>query len=102
MPASRTSRNPAPKKKPKKKPPHRLSPSLPRTADGKLLKGFSGHPSGVRAIPPEIRELAREFGPTAILRLASLMRSDDEAIVIAACRELLNRGYGRPESTVNL
>jgi hypothetical protein len=96
MPAS------TPSKKPKKKPPHRLAPPVPRAADGKFVKGFSGHPSGVRAIPPEIRELARAHGPRAIARLVVLMHSDDEAICIAAIRELLNRGYGRPESTVNL
>jgi hypothetical protein len=96
MPAS------TPSKKPEKKPPHRLAPPVPRTADGKFVKGFSGHPSGVRAIPPEIRELARAHGPQAIARLVVLMHSDDEAICIAAIRELLNRGYGRPESTLNL
>jgi hypothetical protein len=101
MPASTTSRKPAPKK-PKKKPPHRLAPSVPRTADGKFVKGFSGHPSGVRAIPPEIRELAREHGPAALLRLVALTQSADESICVAACREILNRAYGRPESTVNL
>ncbi len=86
----------------KKKPPHRLAPPVPRDANGKFMKGYSGHPTGVRAIPPEIRELAREHGPAAIARLAELMRSDDGVIAIAACRELLNRGWGRPESTVSL
>jgi hypothetical protein len=100
MSASRTSRKPK-REKPKKLPRRPSAEQAPRD-HGKFVKGFSGNPTGARVIPAEIRELAREYGPAAILRLAALMGSADETIVIAACRELLNRGYGRPESTVNL
>ena len=49
----------------------------------------------------EIREIARQFGPAAIQRLAQLAdlipgeRADSHAVQIAAMRELLDRGYGR-------
>jgi hypothetical protein len=49
----------------------------------------------------EIREIARQFGPAVIQRLAQLAdlipgeRADSHAVQIAAMKELLDRGYGR-------
>jgi hypothetical protein len=65
-------------------------------------KGVSGNPSGRPKVAAEVRELAREHGPAAIARLVELMRSKDEMVAIAACRAILDRGYGRPESTLSL
>ena len=49
----------------------------------------------------EIRTLAQEYGPEAIRRLVSLMRqSDDRKVQLAAAKELLDRGYGRPTEVV--
>lgn len=72
-----------------------------RMPDGKFLKGFSGNPKGKPIVAAEVKELARVHGPAAIARLAELMRSPDGATAIAACRELLNRGYGKAEQTIN-
>lgn len=50
-----------------------------------------------------MRELARALGPNAIARLAHLMdNAESEAVQVAAARELLDRGYGRPAQTVEL
>jgi hypothetical protein len=43
----------------------------------------------------EIKELARVHGPTAIERLVKLSRDPSGAVAVAACRELLDRGYGK-------
>ncbi len=42
----------------------------------------------------EIRELAMLHGPAAIRRLVLLMRGPGP-VAVAACRELLDRGYGK-------
>ncbi len=42
----------------------------------------------------EIKELARVHGPAAVHRLAGLMTGDGP-VAVAACRELLDRGYGK-------
>jgi len=62
----------------------------------------SGNSSGRPEVVKEIRELARQHGPAAIERLRGLMDSPDGPVAVAACRAMLDRGYGRPESTVNL
>lgn len=43
----------------------------------------------------EIKELARAEGPYAIGRLVTLARDQSGAVAVAACRELLDRGYGK-------
>jgi hypothetical protein len=42
----------------------------------------------------EIRQVAMLHGPTAIKRLAVLMKGSGP-VAVAACRELLDRGYGK-------
>lgn len=61
-------------------------------------KKFGGRQKGTpNKSTAEIRELAQEFGPEAIRRLVSLMRQrDDHKVQLAAAKELLDRGYGRP------
>lgn len=78
------------------------------TAAGKRVvgipfqKGTSGNPTGRPKVAAEVRELAREHGPAAIVRLVELMSSKDEMVAIAACRAILDRGYGKPEQSLNL
>jgi len=88
-------------RKPKPQRPKKAASAIPRLADGKFQKGFSGNPNGKPVVAAEVKELARVHGPEAIARLAELMRSPDGATAIAACRELLNRGYGKAEQTIN-
>jgi hypothetical protein len=55
----------------------------------------------------EIKELARAYGPKAIgelARLAGLTRepgSDNEGTRVAAIKELIDRGYGRPTQPIS-
>jgi phage protein D len=49
----------------------------------------------------EIKGLARQYGAAAIERLAHLMtQATSEAAQVAAARELLDRGYGRPTQAI--
>jgi hypothetical protein len=44
-----------------------------------------------------VQELARQYAPTIIVELARLaLRAKNETARIAAIRELLDRGYGKP------
>ncbi|GBH27933.1 hypothetical protein [Burkholderia vietnamiensis] len=45
----------------------------------------------------ELKALASQYGPEAIAALVTLMRhTDNDTTRLAAARELLDRGYGRP------
>jgi hypothetical protein len=63
-------------------------------------KGQSGNPGGRPKENAEVKRLAREHGVTAIKKLAALMDSDDERIVVAACQTLLDRGFGKPAQAI--
>lgn len=67
-----------------------------RGAGNRFLPGQSGNPGGRPRLVAEVRELAREHAPAALMRLVELMQSDDERVAIVACREVLDRAYGRP------
>jgi hypothetical protein len=59
--------------------------------------GQSGNPGGRPKVLHEVRELARTHCPAAIEELARLaLNSKNEALRLAAIRELLDRGYGKP------
>lgn len=70
---------------------------------GGFRKGQSGNPGGRPAVSGELRALARERTATAIEVLAKIMENakSPPAARVSACRELLDRGYGRPESALN-
>lgn len=45
----------------------------------------------------EIKAAAQEYGPKALKRLAHLMmNAESEQAQVSACREILDRGYGKP------
>ena len=59
--------------------------------------GQSGNPGGRPRVVGELRELARARAPEAIEELARLaMKARSESARVAAIRELLDRGYGKP------
>jgi hypothetical protein len=59
--------------------------------------GRSGNPGGRPRVVGKLRELARAHAPQAIKELARLaVKAKSEAAQVAAIRELLDRGYGKP------
>ncbi len=60
----------------------------------------SGNPSGRPKVVGEIRDLARRHGKFAIAKLVELAKSDNPRVAVAACSELLDRGYGRPAQSI--
>lgn len=77
------------------------TPKRPPTG-GSFAPGKSGNPGGRPKGLTEIRELAREHGPWAITRLRELAEGGDGKVAVAAVRELLDRGYGRPVQAVEV
>jgi hypothetical protein len=49
----------------------------------------------------DVKALAREHGADAIKRLAHLMqKAESEQAQVAACKELLDRAYGKPAQAI--
>lgn len=45
----------------------------------------------------EVKDIARSYGPQAIALLWTLARgAESEQAKVAACKEILDRGYGKP------
>ena len=62
----------------------------------KFEKGKSGNPGGRPKVLAEVKAMAAKHGPDAIKTLARLVvEADSDAAKIAACRELLDRAYGK-------
>jgi hypothetical protein len=79
----------------------KIKMTLPeRYPDGRLKPGHTANPSGRPRVVAELRDLAREHTPNALKRLIELMASKNEQTALAAVRELLDRGYGKPVQSV--
>ena len=66
-----------------------------------FVKGQSGNPGRRPRIVGELRDLARAHAPAAIQELVRLaMKPKSETARIAAIRELLDRGFGKPTQFV--
>ena len=69
----------------------------------RFRKEESGNPGGRPKVLGEIQELARQHAPSAIAELARLaLKAKSETARIAAIRELLDRGYGRPRQAMEV
>jgi hypothetical protein len=61
----------------------------------------SGNPGGRPRVIGELRDLARQHAPEAIEELARLaLKAKNESARIAAIKELLDRGYGKPLQSI--
>ena len=58
-------------------------------------KGTSGNPGGRPAISAQVRLRAQQLTPKAIEKIIELMDSDDERVALMACKEILDRAYGK-------
>lgn len=69
---------------------------------GKGRPKTGGRKKGTRnKATAEVRELAQQFGPAAVERLAHIaLSSENEKTAVAACKELLDRAYGRAPATM--
>ena len=73
-----------------------------RPGTGGRMPG-SGRKKGSRnKVTADIKALAQQFGPEAIMTLAKIMQTgDSDKAKTAAARELLDRGYVKPAQTVD-
>ncbi|HHH7389271.1 TPA: hypothetical protein ACP2SZ_005362, partial [Escherichia coli] len=64
----------------------------------------AGRPKGRRnKVTADIKEIAQSFGEEAITQLVEIMRDGDapHAARVAATKEILDRGYGKPQQSVD-
>lgn len=61
-----------------------------------FAKGQSGNPGGRPKENNEIKELARSHSKEAFERIVEFTKSQDEKIAFPACKEVLDRAYGKP------
>lgn len=65
--------------------------------------GKSGNPGGRPKVLVDVQKLARQHVPAAIAELARLaVKAKSETARIAACRELLDRGYGKSRQALDI
>ncbi len=70
----------------------------PKTGSSRVGGRQKGTPNKATA---EIKALAQQHGADAIKRLAHLMtKAESEQAQVAACRELLDRAYGKPAQAI--
>ena len=75
-----------------------------RDEHGRFLTGCA-KPAGsgrqkVTLTAAEVRELARDACPSAMKSLIALSEHGPAAVRVQACRELLDRGYGKPNQPI--
>lgn len=73
-------------------------PAAPARSDGRFRKGQSGNPGGRPKLIGHVRELARAQTEKSIRKLVQILddKKAPHAAQVAAARELLDRGWGKP------
>ena len=77
---------------------------MDRKANGQFQAGVSGNPGGRPAQLAEVAELARARSPKVIETLYNIVLDDKHptGARVSAAQTLLDRGYGRPQASVDL
>ena len=84
-----------------RKPENRQQQDVVRLPNGQFRPGASGNPGGRPGALSDVRELAREHTPAAVVKLAHIMeKGKSEQACIAAASALLDRGWGRPTQPI--
>ena len=61
------------------------------------MSNLRGRPAGKpNLLTRQMKERAAFWGDKALERIVKLMDSEDEAVSLRACSELLDRGFGKP------
>jgi hypothetical protein len=69
---------------------------------GTWAKGQSGNPAGRPALPAEFREQIRSHTAAAIRVLVNALNDPDARVRVAAAKELLDRGHGKPATVADV
>lgn len=86
-----------------RKPAQNSKPSARKVPGKPFKKGQSGNPGGRPKEVAEVRELARTHTTLAIETLAAIAKSADrDAARVAAANSLLDRGWGRPLTEIEV
>ena len=75
-----------------------------RDEHGRLLPGQSGNPSGRPKRDSVVRALAQGYAPEMLRHLVSIARDVKASPLsrVSACKELLDRAYGRSEVNIDM
>ena len=70
---------------------------------GRFQKGKSGNPGGrPRGAIADLSAEARKYGKIALDKLVELLQKGEERSQLAAAKEILDRGFGRPLAPVDV
>ena len=69
---------------------------------GGFKKGQSGNPKGRPKEYTELKALCREYTTEAVAALVEVLRTGQAREKVLAANALLDRGYGKPEQSVDL
>ena len=69
---------------------------MAREKDGKWKKGQSANPGGRGREVFNLRDMCREYGDEAVTVVVGHMRGADQKLSLAAAKEILDRGFGKP------